>query len=213
MIAKLHYISQQTSTLTHLAAIQRALEAGCLWVQLRVKQETEVVVGRYAEEAKKLCEQYAAKLVINDYPHIAKAVEADGVHLGLQDMALQEARSIVGDSMMIGGTANTLAHIRQRVTEGADYVGLGPFRFTTTKEKLSPVLGLEGYTTILQQMRAAGIHVPVIAIGGLVAADVPALLQTGVHGIAVSGAITHAANPTAFIQTIQQLTSSSTTVI
>lgn len=213
MIAKLQYISQQTAAFTHTAAIHKALDSGCNWIQLRVKQEPETIVVRYAEKAKKLCAKYGARLIINDYPHIAKAVEADGIHLGLQDMPVQQARSIVGDSMIIGGTANTLVHIRQRVAEGADYVGLGPYRFTTTKEKLSPVLGLEGYTAIIRQLATEGITIPIIAIGGLVADDVAQLLQTGVHGIAVSGAITHADDPAAFVRTIQQLTSSTTIAI
>ena len=213
MTSKLHYISQQSASLTHIAAIHRALDAGCVWVQLRVKHEQETVVARYAEEAKKLCALYGAKLIINDFPLIAKAVEADGVHLGLQDMPIQAARDIVGESMVIGGTANTLEHIRQRTAEGADYVGLGPYSFTTTKEKLSPVLGLEGYAAVLQQLKAEGISIPIIAIGGLVAADVVALLQTGVHGVAVSGAITHATDPAAVVQTIQQITSSSTIAV
>lgn len=213
MIAKLQYISQQTETLTHIAAIHKALDAGCDWVQLRVKHTPDSVVAQYAEEAKKLCAKYGAKLIINDYPHLAKAVEADGLHLGLQDMPIQEARSIVGESMITGGTANTLEHIRQRVAEGADYIGLGPFRFTTTKEKLSPVLGLEGYAAILRQLATEGITIPIIAIGGLVADDVAALLKTGVHGIAVSGAVTNAANPATLVRTIQQLTSSTTTAV
>lgn len=213
MIAKLQYISQQSASLTHIAAIHKALDAGCDWVQLRVKNTPETVVARYAEEAKKLCAQYGAKLIINDYPHLAKTVEADGLHLGLQDMPIQEARSIVGDKMIIGGTANTLELIRQRVAEGADYVGLGPFRYTTTKEKLSPVLGLEGYATILRQLAAEGITIPIIAIGGLVVDDVTALLKTGVHGIAVSGAVTNAANPADLVRTIQQLTASSTIAV
>ncbi|MFD2514819.1 thiamine phosphate synthase [Pontibacter locisalis] len=213
MIAKLQYISQQTESLTHVAAIHKAMDAGCKWVQLRVKHTSESVVASHAEEAKKLCAEYGAKLIINDYPHIAKAVEADGLHLGLQDMPLQEARSIVGESMIIGGTANTLEHIRQRVADGADYVGLGPFRFTTTKEKLSPVLGQEGYTSILRQLAAEGITIPVIAIGGIEVTDVAPLLLAGVHGIAVSGAITYAADPAAFVRTIQQLTANTTIVV
>lgn len=213
MIAKLQYISQQSASLTHLAAIHKALDAGCLWVQLRVKQEQESVVAHYAEEAKKLCAAYGAKLIINDFPHIALAVEADGVHLGLQDMPVQQARSLVGENMIIGGTANTVEDIRQRVAEGADYVGLGPYRFTTTKRNLSPILGLEGYAAILRQLKAEGIMIPIIAIGGLLTEDVAALLQTGVHGIAVSGALTHAAHPAAFVQTMHQLMLSTTIAV
>ncbi|AKD04255.1 thiamine phosphate synthase [Pontibacter korlensis] len=213
MIAKLQYISQQTEALTHVAAIHKALDAGCDWVQLRVKNSPETVVARHAEEAKKLCSAYRAKLIINDYPHIAKAVEADGLHLGLQDMPIREARSIVGEKMIIGGTANTLEHIKLRVAEGAGYVGLGPFRFTTTKEKLSPVLGLKGYVNILSKLAEEGVTIPIIAIGGLVADDVAALLHAGVHGIAMSGAITHAADPADVIRSVQQFIASSTLAV
>jgi thiamine-phosphate pyrophosphorylase len=213
MIAKLQYISQQTNALTHLGAIHKSLDAGCLWVQLRVKNEPETVVAALAEEAKKLCGTYGAKLIINDFPLVAKAVGADGLHLGLQDMPVQQARQLVGENMIIGGTANTLEDILHRVAEGADYVGLGPYRFTNTKEKLSPVLGLEGYTNILNQLNLKGIRIPIIAIGGLVAEDVVGLMQTGVHGIAVSGAITNAQNPGEIVQSMHQILSEKTLAV
>jgi thiamine-phosphate pyrophosphorylase len=91
--------------------------------------------------------------------------------------------------MVVGGTANTFEHIQQRVQEGVDYIGLGPFRFTSTKEKLSPVLGLEGFQRIMEQVRTAGIQLPIVAIGGILADDVPGLRDAGIHGVAVSGAI------------------------
>ena len=96
---------------------------------------------------------------------------------------------------IIGGTANTFDDIRRLAEQGADYIGCGPYRFTTTKQKLSPVLGLEGYGRLLQQMREAQIHVPLVAIGGITEADIPALLQTGVQGIALSGSILRDDNP------------------
>jgi thiamine-phosphate pyrophosphorylase len=78
---------------------------------------------------------------------------------------------------------------------GADYLGIGPFRFTTTKKNLSPVLGLEGYSSILSQMKEANIEIPVVAIGGITYEDIPAILHTGVNGIALSGTILGADNP------------------
>lgn len=204
MIGKLQYISQQTGNLSHPEAIRRALAAGCDWVQLRVKNEPESTVLSLAQEVKKMCVSYGAKLIINDFPEVAQAVGADGLHLGLADRPLSVARAIVGTHVIIGGTANTLADVRRRVAEGADYVGLGPFRFTQTKEKLSPVLGLAGYRTLLQKLQAEGIAIPIIAIGGIGVTDVEALLETGVHGIAVSGALTHAADPACFVRQVQQ---------
>lgn len=194
MLDKVYYISQQTTTKTHTDNIREALEAGCKLVQLRIKNQPEEEVLRQAKIAKTLCDAYNAKLVVNDLPKVAKAVGAYGIHVGLQDLPVQDVRAIVGRDMIIGGTANTFEHIQQRAKEGADYIGLGPYRFTATKEKLSPILGIEGYQRILQQMKAANIHLPIVAIGGILPEDVPALLQAGVHTIAVSGAITNAAD-------------------
>ncbi|RYE11572.1 MAG: thiamine phosphate synthase, partial [Sphingobacteriaceae bacterium] len=195
MIAKLQYISQENTEQTHLYAIKKALQAGCNWIQLRIKNQPEETVLQYALEARALCDAFSAKLIVNDFPQVALQAKANGLHLGLQDMPVVLAREIVGPEMLIGGTANTFEHVQQRVAEGVDYIGLGPFRFTKTKEKLSPILGLEGYKTIMQQIREANLTMPVIAIGGIELADIEDIIQTGVYGVAVSGAITRAENP------------------
>jgi thiamine-phosphate pyrophosphorylase len=198
MLERLYFISQQD----HIDTIRQALEAGCKLIQLRIKKQPEQEVYEQALVAKTLCDTYNARLIINDFPNVAKAVNAYGIHVGLQDMPIREVRAIVGDNMIIGGTANTFQHIAQRVQEGADYIGLGPYRFTTTKEKLSPILGLQGYQQILQQCREAGIHAPIVAIGGILPEDVPALFAAGVHTIAISGALINAPNKKQFVGTI-----------
>jgi thiamine-phosphate pyrophosphorylase len=200
MLDRLYFISQQTDTKSHIDSIREALEAGCRLVQLRIKNQDEDDVLRQAIIAKELCDRYKARLIINDFPQVAKSVNAYGIHVGLLDMPIQEVRAIVGNDMIIGGTANTFEHVMQRVEEGADYIGLGPYRFTTTKEKLSPILGLEGYQRMLQQLRAANIQIPVVAIGGILPEDVSGLLQAGVHTIAMSGAITNAVNKRAIVE-------------
>ena len=131
----------------------------------------------------------SALLIINDHPLVAKAVNADALHLGLEDMSLEEAQKIV-PGKIIGGTANTFAQVKQRCSEKVDYIGLGPYRFTTTKERLSPVLGLEGYTSIFQKMGLENLNTPVYAIGGIELADIQPLIRAGVYGIAVSGLLT-----------------------
>ncbi|WP_207420777.1 thiamine phosphate synthase [Desertivirga brevis] len=192
MISRLHYISQQQESITHLEAIKKALDGGCKWIQLRVKNQPEDVVKSYAKDAKELCDHYNAKLIINDFPNIAKEVKAAGVHLGLLDMPVSNAREILGSEMIIGGTANTFEDVVQRVNEGANYVGLGPFRFTKTKDKLSPILGTEGYRNILTKMRENNLNIPIIAIGGIELEDISSIMDTGVFGVAISGAITFA---------------------
>jgi thiamine-phosphate pyrophosphorylase len=199
MIDKLHYISQEPENGSHLTAITQALEAGCKWVQLRVKNRPSDEILEYAIEANRLCSRHGAKLIINDHPEIALKAGAYGVHLGLQDMPISLAREIVGKEMIIGGTANTIEHIEQRIAEGADYIGLGPYRFTTTKEKLSPILGWEGINAIMRKITRP---IPIIAIGGILPDDITLIKETGVHGIAVSGAITYAANRAEMVQRI-----------
>jgi thiamine-phosphate pyrophosphorylase len=214
MIDRLHYISQPETNKTitgelqttsaHLAAIEKVLLAGGKWIQLRVKHQTEDEVLPLAIEAAALCKKYAAQLIVNDYPLVALKAGAYGVHLGLDDMPIAEARAIVGPEMIIGGTANTLAHMQLRADEGADYIGLGPYRFTTTKQNLSPIVGLEGYLTLMEQAQKAGITIPVIAIGGIELADIPLLMQTGIHGVAVSGALTNQQDTTTILNEIYE---------
>jgi thiamine-phosphate pyrophosphorylase len=190
MYSKLQYISQGETVKDQFNNISEALDAGCSWVQLRFKKASEDDLLLLSEKVKKLCADYNATFIINDHAEIAKQTNADGVHLGLDDMPVAQARKIVGDKI-IGGTANTLSHVLQRVEEGCNYVGLGPFRFTATKEKLSPILGVEGYAHIMNELFKLRIDTPIYAIGGIVPEDITAILQTGVYGVAVSGVITH----------------------
>ena len=194
MISKLHYISQGNTVDEQLYNIQKTLDNGCDWVQLRFKNGNTEELLTVAEKTKQLCKQYKATFIINDKVDLAYQIEADGVHLGLDDMRIKDARSILGNQKIIGGTANTFEHVLQRANENCDYIGLGPFRFTSTKEKLSPILGFEGYKTILNQMNEQQIRTPLIAIGGITLEDIDKLLEVGIYGIAVSGLLTQ--NPT-----------------
>jgi thiamine-phosphate pyrophosphorylase len=198
MISTLQYISQAP----HFDNIQAACEAGARWVQLRIKEAPDNTIMSEALAAKRICDVYGARLIINDHPLIALSVGANGVHLGKKDMSVALARKIVGKEMIVGGTANTLDDILQHVADGANYIGLGPYRFTTTKQGLSPVLGLEGIASIMQELKSRGIDIPVVAIGGIELADLPQLLTTGIHGIAVSSLITRAADKQATVSSI-----------
>lgn len=204
-IERLHFISNQTLEMSHLDSINLALEAGCKWIQLRVKNQAESEVLKIAQAAKALCDKHAARLIINDFPNIAKAVNAYGLHLGLNDMPIPEARKIVGENMIIGGTANTFDDILLRINEGADYIGLGPFRFTRTKQNLSPILGLEGYHRIMQRLAETNRPIPIIAIGGILRDDMPTLMATGIHGVAMSAALIQSKNRKETVQKIEEI--------
>lgn len=194
MLSKLQYISQGNTSEEQFLNIQKGLDNGCDWIQLRFKNGNTNELHIVAEKTKQLCEQYKATFIINDKVDLAYQIDADGVHLGLNDMRIKDARSILGNDKIIGGTANTFEQVSQRANENCNYVGLGPFRFTTTKEKLSPILGLEGYKAILNQMTKQHIEIPIIAIGGIQLNDISSLMETGIHGIAISGLLTQ--NPT-----------------
>jgi thiamine-phosphate pyrophosphorylase len=145
--------------------------------------------------AKALCEKYGAQLYIDDHVEVCRNIHAKGVHLGKADMAPQVARRILGNDFIIGGTANTFEDIQRLNNEGADYIGLGPFRFTTTKKNLNPIIGLEGYRRIMMRCKEHRIHLPVLAIGGITPNDILSIINTGVSGIALSSTILQAKNP------------------
>lgn len=191
----LQFITHFTDRYSYYDSARMALEGGCRWIQLRMKDATPEEVRTEAVRVQALCKEYGATFIIDDQVELVKELHADGVHLGKKDMPIAEARQILGKDFIIGGTANTFEDVQMHYQAGADYIGCGPFRFTTTKKNLSPILGLEGYTSIVSQMKATGINLPIVAIGGITYDDIPAIMQTGVTGIALSGTILRADNP------------------
>ena len=191
----LQFITHHTSEYSYLDSARMALEGGCKWIQLRMKGASLEEVEEVALQLKPLCRAQNARLLLDDHVELAGKLKVDGVHVGKNDMPVAEARRILGDSFIIGGTANTFEDVCVHAAAGANYVGVGPFRFTETKKNLSPVLGLEGYRSIIEQMRANGINLPVVAIGGITFDDIPDILRTGVQQIALSGTILRADNP------------------
>ena len=191
----LQFISHHNSRYGYIEGIRMALEGGCRWVRLRMKEADEATFLSTAQEAVALCRSYHARLILDDRVEMVKRVGADGVHLGRKDMPADEARTRLGPDLIIGGTANTIDDVRRLHRQGVDYIGCGPYRFTTTKQRLAPVLGLEGYRTIVEAMRRENILLPVVAIGGITRADLLPVLQTGVSGVAISGGILDAEQP------------------
>lgn len=189
---KLQYISQGFTIEDQELNIRKALDNGVKWIQVRWKNALENEFIKLCEISKKLCSDNHAVCIINDHVHIAKDVDADGVHLGLKDTSIEIARSILGKNKIIGGTANTISDVLQRMKEPCDYIGLGPLRFTSTKEQLSPILGFEGYEKVIQDLKEKSLEIPkIFAIGGVVLSDIELLQQIGIYGVAVSGQITN----------------------
>lgn len=200
------FITHHTDTITYLDSVRLALEGGCRWVQLRMKEVADDEAEATAREALALCRAAGAVFIIDDRVELVRRLGADGVHLGQQDMPIAEARRILGPTFRIGGTANTLEQALAHARNGADYIGCGPFRYTETKRNLAPILGLEGYRRILKGLREAGVSLPVVGIGGVTADDITSLKEVGLSGIALSGSILRAANPASEMRRVIALT-------
>lgn len=201
----IQFISHQNARFSYLDGIKLALEGGCRWVQLRMKDALDDEIISLGKEVKKLCTEFQATFIVDDRVSLVKIIGADGVHLGKNDMPVDTARRILGKECIIGATANTFDDVENAYNKGADYIGCGPFRFTTTKKNLSPVLGLEGYSQIVNRMKQSGINIPIVAIGGILKEDIPQIMLTGVSGIALSGAVLNAEDPVREMMTIQKL--------
>lgn len=190
----IQFITHTNERYDYIDGVQMALEGGCRWIQLRMKDASEETFLKTAETTRVLCKQYDAVFILDDHVEWVEKIGADGVHLGKDDMPIDKARQLLGKDKIIGGTANTFEDVKRIFLASADYIGCGPFRYTTTKKKLSPVLGLDGYRQIISQMKTLGINLPVIAIGGILLSDVADIMTTGVSGIAVSGGVLTANN-------------------
>ena len=191
----LQFITHRNGRYDEISGTRAVLEGGCRWVQLRMKDAPDAEFLRVGHEVGRLCRAFGATFLVDDRVHLVAELGADGVHLGKHDMPVAEARRLLPAGALIGATANTFEDIERAAASGAGYIGLGPYRFTETKRNLSPILGLEGYRRIFERCRTAGITLPVVAIGGITAADVAPLLDAGATGIALSGALLGAEDP------------------
>lgn len=193
---KLQFITHHTERYSYIDSVRIALEGGCRWVQLRMKDADYMLMEQTAIIVQRMCNEYGATFIIDDNVALAKKIKADGVHLGKNDMPIAEARKILGSEFIIGGTVNRFEDVLYHL-QGAmpDYFGCGPFRYTATKKNLAPILGTDGYRDIIGKMREHNINIPLIAIGGIGKDDIPQLLECGVSGIALSGTILNAENP------------------
>ncbi len=187
MIPKLHYISQGNSAKEHLENIQKACTSGVELVQLGLKNVSEKELLKLAKEAREITSHYQTRLIINDHHKIAKEVKADGVHLDKTDSCPTKVRAYLYTWQIIGATANTLQDCEILIDKEVDYISLSPFRSTTTKDNLSPALGLSGYSAITEALKT---ETPIIGYGDITTEDVKDILETGVSGIAVSEEIT-----------------------
>lgn len=183
-----------------LEIVRAAVQGGVTCVQLREKECSTLDFIEQAFTIKDFLKSRGVPLIINDRVDVALAIEADGVHLGQTDMPLEIAKKIVGDSMIIGISAESLADAIEAEKGGADYLGVSPIYATPTKTETAPPLGLEG----LRAIRAA-VNIPLVAIGGLNRDNSAAVIQNGGDGVAVVSAIVAADDPVPAAAELKQI--------
>ena len=184
----LQFITDAPDVSSTTAQAARALQGGCRWIQVRMKNAPAEDVADALRHILPLCEEKGATLIVDDYVELAGLCH--GVHLGQNDTSVAEARRAFSPDKIIGLTVNNERHIRESRSSLPDYYGVGPLRFTSTKKNLSPVLGMEGYRRL-----APGIRRPFVAIGGVISSDIPDLVDAGASGIAVSSVINRSPSP------------------
>lgn len=179
-------LTMDSLPLTHVEQARALVAAGAQWVQLRMKNAAPDVWLATAREVVAICHEGGALCTINDSVEIALASDADGVHLGKLDEDWIAARARLGSEKILGGTVNNAEDARRAAgSHVLDYVGIGPLRFTSTKQNLAPVLGVAGIAELLPLLDG----LPAWAIGGVLSADLPALRAARLAGVAVSSSL------------------------
>lgn len=188
-LEKVQFITHSNYNIDYFQSAVLALKGGLRFIQLRMKDSNREELISTGKRIKEECDKYNSLFILDDHVELVNEIGANGVHLGKEDMPIKEARKILGKDKIIGGTANNFEDIVKHYNDGADYIGLGPLRYTNTKKKLSPVLGFEGYRNIIEKCKTQGIDIPIYAIGGIRIEDIEELKQIGIFGIAISSLI------------------------
>ena len=166
-----------------LQQTERVLSLGlCDLVELRMKAASAPLREAAARQLLSLCRSYGVPLLINDDVELAFRIAADGVHLGQEDCPPERARQLLGPEALIGLTCNDALQLKRALQLPIDYIGLGPYHYTETKQRLAPILGYEGY----RRLQLHDYPLPVYAIGGIEPQEEPELRALGLYGIAMS---------------------------
>ncbi|MGN7987601.1 thiamine phosphate synthase [Pedobacter sp. 22226] len=191
-IEKFQYITHDIPHLSHIEQVQLACEAGAKWIQYRCLSKTDEELLQDINAIAEICDDWGTTLIVTNHVHLNGKADIQGFHIEDMNADFTVLRKLVGNDITLGGSANTLENLIRLASEGADYAGFGPYAVTETKPNDYPLLDLEGYQQVIRELKEKGIDLPVLAVGGVKIYNVEALMQTGVYGIAVSGAVNFA---------------------
>lgn len=195
-ISKFHYLTQDLPHRSHVEQAEIACKAGANWLQYRCFSKTDEEMIQELHQVASFCDDWGTTLILTDHYHLLDQVDAQGVHLEDMQADFKKIREIISDEKTLGASANTFEDIQRIFLSGVvDYIGCGPFSLTKTKPNDFPLLGINGYAERIAKMIDSGFEIPVLAVGGIKVEDTVPLLNTGIHGIAVSSAVNLAENP------------------
>jgi len=191
-IEKFHFITHDIPQHSHIDQVQLACEAGAKWIQYRCLSKTDEELLADLSVIGSICDDWGATLIVTDHVHLKGKADIQGFHIEDMEADFIALRKEIGEEYTLGGSANTVQNLIRLAEEGADYAGFGPFAVTTTKPNNAPLLGVNGYTYAIEELKKNNIDLPVLAVGGVTLNDVEDLMQTGIYGIAASSAINQA---------------------
>jgi len=191
-IEKLHYITHDIPHLTHIEQAQNACEAGAKWVQYRCLSQVDHELLNDINSIAEICDDWGTTLIVTNHIHLNGKADIQGFHIEDMNADFTALRKLVGNDITLGGSANTPENLIRIAEEGADYAGLGPYASSETKPNNYPLITVEKYKSIIGVLSDLEIKMPVLAVGGIKIYDVNALMQSGIYGVAVSGAINFA---------------------
>lgn len=212
--SRLLYITHPNEDFENLAWIESLFDGGIKWIQFRLKQNHFEArnpdksylecFAKYLAAVIEKANAFNILVTVNDKDQFLSNHSHLGLHVGKEDKSTKDLTPLLGNFHVFGRTANNFEDIIQYQDSRIDYFGVGPYRFTTTKDKdkLSESLGIEGYTDILSNMKMQGIKTPILAIGGIRKGDIAELIEAGVYGIALSGEIFERGHDSAYIRTL-----------
>lgn len=204
-ISKFHYLTQDLPNRSHVEQTQIACEAGANWIQYRCLSKSDEEMLEELHQIGAICDDWGTTLIITNHAHLVHLADIQGVHIEDIDADLTLIRALIGEDKTLGASANTYEQIVNHIHQGADYIGCGPFGHTDTKPNNSAHWGVKGYQEIAQKLKENNLEIPLIGIGGVQIQNITLLMETGIHGVAVSAAINKSEHPANAYKAMHQL--------
>ena len=193
-IEKLHFITHDLPHSSHIEQVQVACEAGAKWIQYRCLSKADDELLADINLIAEICDDWGATLIVTNHIHLKGKADIQGFHIEDINAYFIALRKQIGEEFTLGGSANTIEQLIKLADDGADYAGFGPFNISSTKPNDYPLIKTDDYANAIENLKSANKDLPVLAVGGVTIADVPALMTTGIFGIAASSAINQAEN-------------------